>query len=68
LAALYDVTAAAQVANSQVTQDAAVDPSLNYKRLRSPALTLVDGHEYRVLFGSQDGGAGGVLGATLIAV
>jgi hypothetical protein len=67
-AALYDVTAGAQVAGSTVTKDAASDPSGNYTRLRSGAVALVDGHEYRVQFGSQDGGAGGALKATLIAV
>lgn len=68
MARLYDVTAAAAVANSVVTDDNAPDGLATALRLRSVALTLVDAHEYRVQFGVQDGGAGGYQGAKLIAI
>lgn len=68
LARLYDVTADAAVANSTVTNDSGASGSLAYTRSRSAALTLVNGNEYRVQFGVQDGGAGAVLGAKLLAV
>lgn len=67
LARLYDVTAAAAVAGSVVTQDNAQDGLAALTRLRSGALTLTDGHEYRVQFGVQNGGAGAYLGAKLVA-
>ena len=39
-----------------------------YVRLRSGALTLVDGSSYRPQFGKKDMGAGAFMGAKLIAV
>ena len=66
LARLYDVTDAAAVANSVITDNSVDD--YEYVRSRSAAMTLVDGHEYRVQFGVQDGGQGGALGAKLVAV
>ena len=67
MARLYNVTAAAPVASSTITSNAA-DGSTAHSRQRSAALTLVDGNEYRVQYGVETGGAGGALGAKLIAV
>jgi hypothetical protein len=63
LARLYDVTADAPVANSTITADATVVNT----RVRSSALALTDGHEYRVQFGLQDGGGGAFTGAKLVS-
>lgn len=68
LARLYDVTVAAEVTGSVITDDMALDGSTGYSRTRSGALTLADGHEYQIQFGVQDGGGGGALGAQLIAI
>ena len=69
MARLYDVTAGAEVADSIVTVNAGSSGvSSTPTRVRSSALTLVDGHEYRVQYGVQDGGAGEAVGAKLIAI
>jgi hypothetical protein len=69
LARLWDVTAASAVAGSLVLVDAGASGVLLVPtRVRSSALTLTDGHEYRIQYGVQDGGAGAAIGATLIAV
>ncbi len=59
---LYDVTAAATVSGSEITKT-----STTMARHRSSALTLVDGHEYRVQVG-VDGSAGAILGASVLAL
>ena len=64
LARLFDTTIGAEVAGSVLTLDAV--PTMT--RVRSPVLTLTDGHEYVAQFGTQDAGAGAMLGAHLIAV
>lgn len=68
LAQLYDVTSGAPVASSVISQDNRNSPQTAPVRVRSGALTLVDGHEYMVQFGNQDGGAGTYVEAQLIAV
>jgi hypothetical protein len=68
-ARLWDVTAAAAVANSTVTIDAgAIGVLLVPTRVRSSALTLVDGHEYRVQYGVEDIGSGAAVSARLIVI
>lgn len=62
-AKLYDITAAADVANSEVTSTSAT-----ISRQRSAALTLVDGHEYEARFGSGGGFSAAGLGARLLGV
>lgn len=52
-ARLFDVTAAAAVANSEVTTT-----SSSMTRLRSAAITLVDGNEYRMQTGKAVGSTG----------
>lgn len=66
LARLWDVTSSSVVTGSTVT-DSGVDAA-GVERNRSGAFTLTDGHEYRVEFGVQDGGAYGVIGAKLIGI
>jgi hypothetical protein len=69
MARLFDVTANAAVASSTLTLDAGLlGVLLIPTRIRSVALTLVDGHEYRIQYGVQDGGAGAAISAKLIAV
>lgn len=69
LARLYNVTAGAEVSGSVVTVDAgAAGVLLVPTRVRSSALTLVNGNEYRVQYGVQDGGAGAAVSAKLIAI
>lgn len=69
LARLYDITSSAEVANSSVVIDAgSIGVLLVPTRARSLVLTLVDGHEYRVQYGVQDGGSGAAVSAKLIAV
>lgn len=53
---LFDITAAAAVANSEVTTT-----SGSMVRLRSAALTLVDGNEYRLQTGKIAGDSGFIL-------
>lgn len=62
-ARLRDVTDNDVVAGSNLnTADAAAD------RVRSAALTLEDGHEYRAELGSDSGASGTGFAATLIAI
>lgn len=60
---LYDLTAAADVASSEVTS-----MSATISRQRSSALSLVDGHEYEVQFGSGGGFSAAGRGARLLGV
>ena len=61
---LFDETAAAAVMNSQVST-----ASSTVARYRSAsAMTLVDGHEYRIQVGVDGGAAGAILGASVIAL
>lgn len=62
-AKLYDLTAAADVADSEVTSTSAT-----ISRQRSAALTLVDGHEYETRFGSGGGFSAVGRGARLLGV
>ncbi len=61
-ARLYDVTAAAVVSGSTVSTT-----SSSIARLRSSALTLVDGNEYVVQFGKAPADSADKLGADLIS-
>ena len=60
---LFDVTAAAAVANSEVTKT-----STTLARHRTSALTLVDGHEYRMQVGIASGAAGAIVGAAIVGL
>jgi len=62
LARLYDRTAGAVVASSEVNT-----ASTSFVRLRSAALTLVNGSEYEVQFGAAGSGAGAFRSAKVIA-
>lgn len=62
-AKLYDLTAAADVADS-----ALMSTSATISRQRSAALTLVDGHEYEARFGSGGGFSAAGRGARLLGV
>lgn len=69
LARLCNITLAAEVSNSVVTVDAGSAGVLSVPtRVRSSALTLVDGNSYRIQYGVQDGGAGAFVSAKLIAI
>lgn len=57
---LYDVTAAAQVAGSQLSTNAAT-----LTLYTSPVLTLVDGHSYILRVFKDVGASGGILNASL---
>ncbi len=59
---LYDVTAAAVVAGSEILKT-----STSLARHRSGSLTLVDGNEYRLQVG-VDASAGAILGASLLGL
>ena len=65
MARLYDSTTATEVSGSTLTVDGA---TTTHTRNRTAALTLVDGHEYRIQLGRQDGGAGALLGAKLVII
>lgn len=58
---LYDLTSAALVASSTLTTSAAT-----FTRVRSAALTLTDGHEYRFRISKTGVDAGEILSAKLI--
>ncbi len=60
-ARLYDITAAAEVSGSVLAT-----ASASQVRLRTAALTLIDGHEYQAQFGTQ-AATGSAAGAQLIA-
>jgi hypothetical protein len=62
-AKLYDITAGADVANSEITT-----VSGTMTRVRSAAITLVDGHEYEVMFGATSVDEGRGLGASIIGI
>ena len=58
---LYDVTAAAAVTGSAISTS-----SSTMTRVRSSALTLTDGNEYRVQVGEDSAAAGHILSARVI--
>lgn len=62
-AKLYDLTAAADVADSEL-----MSTSATISRQRSVALTLVNGHEYEARFGSGGGISAAGRGARLLGV
>ncbi len=62
-ARLYDITADAAVANSEVTTT-----NTAVTRVRSSAITLVDGHDYKAQFGSTLADTGYTHGADLVGV
>ncbi len=62
VARLFDVTAGAPVTNSVITTTSSTSV-----RVRSSALTLVDGNEYQIQFGSNVSSAGAAFGGQLIA-
>ena len=62
-AELYNITDALVVANSTISSTSAT-----YVRLRSGAITLVTGKEYRLQLLRSGSSGGAILGACLIAV
>lgn len=58
---LYDVTAAAVVAGSRVT-----NATSTLARLRSGAITLVDGNQYQTRLVVADGDVGGYLASVIV--
>lgn len=58
---LFDITADAIVAGSEVTTTSATNV-----RLRSGAITLVDGNKYTAQYGTTSSSAGGASGGVLI--
>lgn len=58
---LFDLTAAAAVVSSEVST-----ASSTLARARSSAITLVDGHEYRLQVGVDSGAAGAIVGASIL--
>lgn len=62
-ARLWDVTAGAAVASSDITTT-----STTFTQVRSSAVTLTDAHEYRIQYGTFPGDNGETRGATLIGI
>jgi hypothetical protein len=62
-AKLYDLTAAADVANSEITTG-----SVTKTRVRSAAITLVDGHAYEARFGALPAATCAATGACLVGL
>ncbi len=62
-ARLYDLTDAAEVADSAITT-----ASATHARVRSAAIALTDAHEYEAQFGTTAGDSGEARGADLIGV
>jgi hypothetical protein len=60
---LFDVTAGAEVAGSEVLTSATA-----LARYRSGAVTLVDGNEYRIQVGVDVGAAGAIVGASVLGL
>ena len=60
---LFDLTAGAEVASSEVSTS-----SSTLARARSSAMTLVDGHEYRLQVGVDTGAAGAIVGASVVVL
>ena len=63
LGRLYDDSAGSAVSGSEVST-----PSWSFTRLRSSALTLIDGNTYRLQFGRAISAAGEFLGGKLVVV
>ena len=60
---LFDVTAAAAVAASEITKT-----STSLARHRTASLAMIDGHEYRMQVGVGSGAAGAIVGASIIGL